>query len=202
MFSGSRSTSIGGGFFTAVTGDFHAHFPGTSERNEIQSPGRIAPSVGFYQIPLSRTINLDEPVKTDGIVMFRSSILNLDPTTASTWIDLLGSGGDIILHISFRLLENVIVFNSRPAHGEWLNESRVNLTGSFIGQNYTVTVFDHGDRYQVLTNGRTKSYYYKQLKGDVTAVSYNTNVGQTSIFSDTIAAQTYNSFAALVPGSA
>ena len=161
------------------------------------------PSVRFYQFPFGdrlQPVDLVDPITTDGIVIFRSSKLNLIPSANNTSINLFGADGSIILCVAMRRVEDVIVLNSRTASGTWLVEQRIRFSGSFDGQNHTITVYDHGDRYQVLTNGTTRIYYDKQLKGDVTAIDYSVYAGETSIFSDNLAVETYNNFAALVPG--
>ena len=161
------------------------------------------PSVRFYQFPFGdslKPVDLVDPITTDGIVIFRSSELNLIPSADHTNINLFGADGSIILCIGTRRVKDVIVLNSRTASGTWLTEQLIQFSGSFDGQNHTITVYDHGDRYQVLTNGTTRIYYDKQLKGDVTAIDYSVFPGETSIFSHNLAVETYNNFAALVPG--
>ena len=166
------------------------------------------PSVHFYQLPYNnegfKPVKLVDPIITDGIVIFRSSELNLNPCTDNdnnnTSISLFAADGSIIFHFGIRRAQDVIVLNSRTASGSWLTEQVIKFSGSFDGQNHTITVYDHGDRYQVLTNGKTRIYYNKQIKGDVTGVDYFVDAGQTSIFSNNIAVETYGNFAALVPG--
>ena len=92
--------------------------------------------------------------------------------------------------------------NSRPANGTWGKEERVPLKGLFVGLNTTITVYDHGDRYQVLIDYKTIHYFVKRIKENGNAVLYSINPDQISPFSDTLAVTTYDSFANIIPNGA
>lgn len=157
----------------------------------------------FYLLPLSQTVNLKSEFIADGIIVFQSATLDLNPsktgtnTIDNTAVNLLNSG-DNLLHISIRRPENAIVFNTLPANGNWGTEERVTLQGKFVGPNTTITVYDHGDRYQILCDYHTVHYYTKRIKKNVTSVSYTINQGQTPPFSNPLAVTTYSSMDKLV----
>ncbi|PVF99326.1 galectin [Serendipita vermifera] len=157
----------------------------------------------FYIIPLTKTVTLKSELKADGIVIFQSAKLDLHPsptgtnTIDNTALNLI-NGNDILLTISIRRVENAVVFNSMLNNG-WGNEERIPLQGAFKGNDTTVMVYDHGDRYQILFNYHTVKYYNKRSQKNATSLSYAINADQVSPFSDSIAANTYTSMAKLLP---
>lgn len=158
----------------------------------------------FYLLPLTKTVALKKEFTADGIIFFQSTTLDLNPsktgtnTIDNTAFNLLSPEEDFLLHISFRRAENAIVFNSRTVNGDWGAEERVTLKGRFVGPDNTVTVYDHGDRFQILIDFHTAHYYTKRIKKNTTSVSYTINPNQTSPFSDPVAVQTYSSLAKMV----
>jgi hypothetical protein len=119
-------------------------------------------------------------------------------TIDNTAFNLLDKAGDILLHISFRRPENAIVFNTCPKNGGWGKEERVTLSGTFIGADTTVTVYDHGNRYQILIDYHTVHYYEKRINQPTSCVSYTINENQTPPFSNPIAVSTYSSLAKIM----
>jgi len=82
-------------------------------------------------------------------------------------------------------------------------QGSLHLKGLFVnGLNTTITVYDHGDRFQVLIDYNTVHYYVKRIQENGTAVSYTINANQVSPFSDTLAVTTYDSFASIIPNGA
>ncbi|KAF9525370.1 Galectin-3 [Crepidotus variabilis] len=163
------------------------------------------PSQHFHQVRLNQTATLPEPVKVDGIIIFRSSEVNMNNLqngeSDNTSLNLLNANEDNMLHISIRRLQNAIVFTTMSNGGGWGPEERVELKGRFDGPNSTIAIFNHPDMYQIIANGRTIHYFKKRIQGDVVKIRYGTNTGQPSVFSDPIAVETYKDWAALVPGS-
>nr|3WG1_A Chain A, Galactoside-binding lectin [Cyclocybe aegerita]3WG1_B Chain B, Galactoside-binding lectin [Cyclocybe aegerita]3WG3_A Chain A, Galactoside-binding lectin [Agrocybe cylindracea]3WG3_B Chain B, Galactoside-binding lectin [Agrocybe cylindracea] len=159
-------------------------------------------AVNIYNISAGASVDLAAPVTTGDIVTFFSSALNLSAGAGSpnnTALNLLSENGAYLLHIAFRLQENVIVFNSRQPNAPWLVEQRVsNVANQFIGSGgkAMVTVFDHGDKYQVVINEKTVIQYTKQISGTTSSLSYNSTEG-TSIFSTVVEAVTYTGLAKL-----
>lgn len=154
----------------------------------------------FYLCSLDGKVQLNEPLKTDSLVVFQSASLDLKPSQTGNQIDnsalnLLDQQNNVMLHISIRRTENAIVFNSREHNGNWGKEERVTLKDRFVGPNVTVTVYDHGDRYQILIDYRTVYYYNKRIRGDCTTCSYSMNQGQSPVFSNPIAVNTYKTMA-------
>ena len=161
----------------------------------------------FYLLPITQTVTLKTPFKAENIIVFQSAKLDLTPSTGpgidNTAVNILDALGDVLLHISIRRKEDAIVLNSRPANGIWGQEERVPLKGLFVdAPNTTITVYDHGDRYQVLIDYKTIYYFVKRIQKNGTAVLYSINPDQISPFSDTLAVTTYDSFANIIPNGA
>ncbi|KAJ7690387.1 hypothetical protein B0H17DRAFT_936144, partial [Mycena rosella] len=116
-----------------------------------------------------------------------------------TSLNLVAENNDIVLHISFRRDENAIVVNARSSAG-WLSEERTSFGNKLEGNNYTVTVYDHGDRYQIAFNGRTGHYFTKQIQADVAALQYFVDLGHQTLLSDPVVAEHYVDLSALVKG--
>ncbi|KAA8893847.1 galectin [Sphaerosporella brunnea] len=157
----------------------------------------------FYLLNLDQTVKLSQEFKPDGIIVFHSAILDLNPSkTGTSEIDNtainLKHGNDILLHISIRRKENAVVFNSKTANGNWGAEERIVLKGAFSGPNTTITVYNHGDRFQILFDYHTVHYYNKRIQANADNVSYNRNPDQTPPFSNPLAFSTYSSLAKMV----
>jgi hypothetical protein len=161
----------------------------------------------FYLLPIGEKVELKQEFKAENIIVFQSAKLDLTPSSGTgidnTYVNIISADNNILLHISIRRAQNAIVLNSRTADGPWGTEERVTLEGRFVnGLNTTITVYDHGDRFQVLIDYNTIHYYEKRIHENGTAVSYNTNEGHTSPFSDVLAVTTYDSFASIIPNGA
>ncbi|KAF8127082.1 concanavalin A-like lectin/glucanase domain-containing protein [Mycena galopus ATCC 62051] len=152
----------------------------------------------FYLIPVNNNV-VCQRVSGDGIILFRSSELNLASPANHTSLNLLAENNDIVLHIDFRCDEDAIVFNARNSEG-WLREERISFGDKLKGNNHTVTVYDHGDRYQIAFNGRTGHYFRKQIRGDVVSLQYLVDTGHQALFSVPVVAETYVDLSALVKG--
>jgi len=154
----------------------------------------------FYLLPLTQSVNLKRELNADGIVVFQSASLDLDPSKINTAVNLKNEG-DILLHVSIRCGEKVIVFNSKTATGNWGPEERESLENRFVGPDTTITVYDHGDRYQILFDYHTVHYYLKRIHKNATSVSYTVNQDKTSPFSDPLGVFAYASMKELVAGT-
>jgi hypothetical protein len=165
----------------------------------------IAPTFQFsmsslYLIPVNGVVELSQRVSGDGIIMFRSSELNRASASSHAMLNLLAEDSAIVLHISFRREEDAIVFNARNSAGCWLTEKRISFGDRLKGNNHTVTVFDHGDRYQIAFNGRTGHYFTKQIRADVAFLQYSVDTGHQALLSGPVVAETYVDLSALVKG--
>ncbi|KAF8251999.1 galectin [Wilcoxina mikolae CBS 423.85] len=157
----------------------------------------------FYLLSVSQTIHLKNELKGDGIIVFQSAELDLTPSTTGTNVldsmsVNLKNGGDYLLHLCICRAENAIVLNSRTATGNWGSEERETLGGKFVGLNTTITIYDHGDRYQILFNYHTVHYYTKRILKSKTRISYYINEGQSLTLSNPLAVTTYSSLEKLV----
>jgi len=153
-------------------------------------------------IPVNKTVKLSNSIHTDGIIIFRSSQLNrsMDNHEAHAGLYLVADNKDVVLHIGFRRDEDVIIFNARMSSGKWLRADRIPLGNRLLGKNHTVTVYDHGDNFQILFNGKTGHSFKKQLQGQVSSLMYDVGNDKIPLFSDPLVAETYDNFAALVVG--
>ena len=153
-----------------------------------------------YLISLNQTVLLSEPLQRGGVVVFHSPELDLSPASHhvaanNTYIDFLASNGHVILHIGFRPSYDQLVFNSSA--GAWMREDRIGFHGRFKdGQDHTVAVYDHGDRYQIHCDGEIALSYIKQLNGEVTSITYALDHDH-GMFSDPILVEIYPDSAAL-----
>jgi hypothetical protein len=153
----------------------------------------------FYQLEFEKPCDLKREFKFDNIVNFQSSELDLKPSSTGTGqldntsLNLM-HGGDICLHISIRRNEDAVVFNAKPANGNWGTEERIKLEGSFKGPCTSITVCDDGDRYQILFDYHTVHNFNKRMhkEAGVNRVSYRANANQTPPFSKTLAMSVYS----------
>ena len=170
---------------------FTAHF------SSAPSPTETVTMASLNLIPVSKTVHLGQSIKPDGFIIFRSSQLNIGPTINHTSLNLLSDNSDIVLHIVFRRVENVIGFNASRS-GNWFNEEQITFGERLRGHNHTVAIYDHGDNYQILFNGKTGHYFKKPIRAEASSLQYN--AGQDPHFSDPIVAETYVNWTALVSG--
>lgn len=147
-----------------------------------------------YLVPVNGAVTLQKAIEPGGIVVFQSASWEWDSSRINdqTSVNIL-AGDDHLLHISMRQGQNAIVFNSRTANGAWGIEERKPLQGAFVTPSASITVCDHGDRYQILFSFQTVHYYVKRIKANTTHVSYHINPRQTSPFSDLLVVSTYDS---------
>lgn len=156
-----------------------------------------------YILRVRAVIYLRKQLASDNIIILRSSTIDLF-NSANTDINLLNSSGQMILHIAFRRTENVIVFNTFRAN-RWESEERVGFEGHFTYEDGhikpapSITICDHGDRFQVMINHRTIHYFNKRfLDSNATAISYNSSPNHKSLFSDNLDVDVYSSLASLL----
>ena len=156
--------------------------------------------MGFDFLSIGKTIKPKKEFKVGGIVVFRSTTLDLRPPTSgndNTSINVV-RGDNILLHISIRRKENAFVFNSKPAGGNWGPEERKPLKGAFNYDQTSITVYDHGDFFQVLVDYETIIYYKKRIAGNADGFSYNVDA-TPSPFSNPLVVSIFPSFAGIVP---
>lgn len=165
----------------------------------------------LYLLPLNKTVTLDNfALNTGAIMIIRSTTLDLtvkpgatDPTADKTAINLMNKSSEgILLQIAFLRSENSIVFNSafKGPTGAlvWGDQETVQLQGTFVGPDTSITIYNHDDRFQILIDYRTVHYYTKRSDATASALSYSTNANQTSPFSHTLTVDAYPAFANLM----
>ncbi|KAF8460917.1 galectin [Kalaharituber pfeilii] len=156
----------------------------------------------FYLLKLGGALTLSNAVQADGIVIFQSAFVDVRscPVGDNTSFNLLNRSGDCLLHITFRRPKNVIVFNARRHDGGWGSQESIPLAGAFKTDGLaTVTVYDHGDRYQILIDGRTVHYFQKRFHDAATQVSYGTDASPPP-FSDPVAVTQFQNIGELSAG--
>ena len=156
----------------------------------------------LYLLPAGPIVDLHDEFTSDGIIIFRSATLDLI-SARNTSINLYNGDGDIVLHIVFRREAKKIVFNThRSETSTWEREEHVGFEGKFNhGQDTTVTIYDHRDRFQILVNYRTIHYFKKRFPDNVvTAIAYRFD-GPQSLFSEYLTVDTYPCLANLLPRS-
>ncbi|KAF5590567.1 FAD NAD(P)-binding domain protein [Fusarium subglutinans] len=128
------------------------------------------------------------------IVFYSSSYDPVPDTTASidnTSVNITSADDEDLLHISFRRVENQIVFNSRLKDTQgnlvWGSEERVPLQGVFSKTDVTILVRLEDDVYQVYVDDSIIHSYKKRIRKDARGVSYRANT--KSLFTDPIQVQ-------------
>ena len=145
-------------------------------------------------VSLNERIGLSSPLTNDSLVILHSQELNPTPEPQAhidnTNVNFYNEEGNNILHISFRRVEKQIVFNTAPDGVSWEREERVGLSDVLLRNDTFIVVYDHGDRYQILVDGRTVHHFNKRYGGEGVEVSYEVNkYTQNPIFSHTIDVQ-------------
>ena len=156
----------------------------------------------FYILEIKNTTTLQEAVRNDGVIVFKSATLDLvdaDGGWDNTALNLVNAAGDIILVIAIRRRQQIVVFNNKPAGGSWTSEEIIPFSDQFSGPGATVTVVSHPDRFQILFDNKTVHYFNKRGNdNDVTSVAYTINADQgTSLFADNLGVTTYASLPSL-----
>ncbi|KAH6891848.1 galectin-2 [Coprinopsis sp. MPI-PUGE-AT-0042] len=116
----------------------------------------------LYHLSPNTKVQLQSAFKAESIAIIRSSKLAFDAS----------QDGDTALHISIRPKEQVVVFNTRVKDGAFGPEERISFNDRFKNPNPTITVYDHGDRFQVLFDYATVKYFNKRSEKDVAAILY------------------------------
>ncbi|KAF8550246.1 hypothetical protein OG21DRAFT_1514251 [Imleria badia] len=152
-----------------------------------------------YTLDISTQVYLRADVTTDGIIAFwpvaydRTPDPNkgIDNTNLSLW----DNHSNVLLTISFRRVENAIVFNTNTVGKGWGKEERVPLDGKIAtpASKTAIMVFDFGNHYHILIDYRTVHSYNKRLTGNVRSVSYGVNPGQIPVFGNRMQVVTYSS---------
>ncbi|TFK27610.1 hypothetical protein FA15DRAFT_723074 [Coprinopsis marcescibilis] len=151
----------------------------------------------FVLLNANQVVKLGQDITNENILLIQSTKLAFTSSQGTTYFNLLSAAENIILHISIRPSQNVIVFNSRTKDGSWGPEERIPLAGQLEGNNPSITIYDHGDRYQILLDLKTVLYYNKRIKESGVMLGYFQD--QSSAFGNTLAVEVYDSLADIVP---
>ncbi|KAL9616222.1 MAG: hypothetical protein Q9160_008880, partial [Pyrenula sp. 1 TL-2023] len=140
------------------------------------------------------TVTLHDAIETGGLVTIQSA--SWDENNATTAINLLNNSGDKLLQMSLRQSTNDIVFNSQPANGQKGEEGREVLKGFFLLPDFSITIFDHGDRYQLLFSHQTVDYFNKRIHGVISSIPYD-YPGEDTPFSEALVVSVYDALGIL-----
>ena len=216
LFDGSQNVQLGGGSYVAIQGGVHYHDRPreTSQQSSIflvfHKPPDMCPVPGpehnnfaniHFILQVGAVVYFRKKITSDGIIILRSSTVDLFNSGPNTAINLLNTSGQLILHISFRRDENVIVFNTHR-RGRWEVEERVGFQASFTSEDGhiqpspSIAICDHGDRFQVMINYHTIHYFMKRFLDNAAAISYQSE--NKSLFSDNLDVNVYPSLANLL----
>ncbi|KAH6911549.1 galectin-2 [Coprinopsis sp. MPI-PUGE-AT-0042] len=152
----------------------------------------------LYHLPANGKVQLESAFKAESIAIIRSSKLAFNPSQGAAIFNFDSEDHDTVLHISIRPRDHVVVFNSRVRDGTWGPEERITFDARFKDVNPTITVYDHGDRFQILFDYTTVKYYNKRNEKDVAAIVYGVDETRGLAFSEMLTVDVYASFAELV----
>ncbi|TFK27607.1 hypothetical protein FA15DRAFT_701808 [Coprinopsis marcescibilis] len=143
-------------------------------------------------------VTLQDEFKAAGIMIIQAPILDASAPHGESSINLLSKGMNCLLRITFRQGSNDIAFNSCPKAGSWGNEEHVSFDGRF-GVKPRITVYDHGDRFQIIFDNTTAIYYNKRIREDTKTVSYSIESDKTVVFGEQLGINTYSGFGEISP---
>jgi Galactoside-binding lectin len=154
----------------------------------------------LYHLSANTTVTLVSPFKAEAIAVIRSTKLAFDANQLPTRINFLSEDGDILLHISMRPGLKTVVFNSRTKDAAWqaAGEEVITFEDRFKNVNPTITIYDHGDRFQVLFDGATVKYFTKRSEKEVAAIFYGGDETKGLGFSNPLTVDVYASLAELL----
>ncbi|KAI0846452.1 fungal fucose-specific lectin-domain-containing protein [Daldinia vernicosa] len=153
-----------------VSAIFKLAAAGASSYNPPQRPQFNTP----YYLSKGTTVELTKAVNPGSMVSFQSSLWDwrTSRTGENTSLDLFNDAGDYLLRISLRQEEHQIVLNSRHANGPWGSEERIHLRDTYIASNFSISVRNHGDGYELQFSHQPAAYYKKRIPGGISSVSY------------------------------
>jgi hypothetical protein len=151
----------------------------------------------LYHLTNGVRVPLQTPFKAESIAIIRSSKLAFSPNQGVTGFSLVGANNNLHLRMGFRPREDAVVLN-HAKDGYWGTvEEKIPLAGKFKNANPTITICDHGDRFQVLFDNVSAIYFKKRIEGDVIAISYD-YAEQEHGFSDILTLDVLSSFSELI----
>jgi Galactoside-binding lectin len=152
----------------------------------------------LYHAAVNTPVQLASPFVPESIAIIRSTSLAAINGSQNAAFNLLSDAGDILLHITIRATEQVIVLNSQVKNGEWGAEERISLADRFKGPNPTITIYNHGDRFQILFDYVTVKYFTKRIDKTATSIAYNADEAKGLLFSNVVTVDVLASFAELI----
>ncbi|KAF4971520.1 hypothetical protein FZEAL_9835 [Fusarium zealandicum] len=139
-------------------------------------------------LSLGESISFDKVFDAGSFILFYSPIYSLVPeknvNIDNTSLNIHSAKSDQLLHISFRRVENQIVFNSKPSGSNWGTEERVSLQGVFSKTDATIGVRLEDEFYHIYIDDFIIHTYKKRIIKDAQNISYRT--ASESLFTNPI----------------
>lgn len=144
-----------------------------------------------YTLELGGTIFLKTPLQMGMVIAFKSEHLDLTPSDLGpTKLQLWNENNDIVLQILIQRRPNMVPFmlnacrQMSPVDGWGEAEEIRNVASSWSpAANFTISVHDRGDQYQVLFNLTTVHYFHKRfsMSSTATKVTYLQEYGARTL---------------------
>ncbi|KAE8363174.1 hypothetical protein BDV27DRAFT_159078 [Aspergillus caelatus] len=184
--------SISGGAEGAFNPDLY-------NRTPEPSPPKIQPPKATLE--LRNSLCFRQQLGTDSVIIVKSALVDLTPPSPSesdmTQLSITNGLGDIVFHISIRRTQCAIIFNTKPASGQWGPEVEVQLERHFRGQDEaTILIHDQGEGYETFVNWTHVHWFEKRIWPTAPqAIHYGLSDGQgaTSVLAPKLQVFTYPS---------
>ena len=88
------------------------------------------------------------------------------PSKEGTTVNLMDGEGGILLHINYRMEQEVLVLNTKPAGGSWGTEQHVNDFYFPPGEEIELIAIGEDDQFVITANGQEIATYEYRLPVD------------------------------------
>jgi hypothetical protein len=135
-------------------------------------------------LELGYSLPFKQQLGTDSVIIVKSPTVDLTlPSTRGsdmTQLSITNEAGDTVFHISIRRTQGVIIFNAKPASGQWGPEVKVPLERRFKeNDEATILIHDQGEGYEIFTDWTHVQWFEKRIKATVPkAIHYGLSDGQ------------------------
>lgn len=145
----------------------------------------------MQSLRVNNDLSFPTPIGAGGSILIQARKVDLNHDTSATGrdatvVELICGAGNQLLHMSFRRVDDVIVFNSKNAGWNWGTEQRIPLRATFPRSPTSLLVKVQRAGYVVLVDGAVVKEYRHVIPGDVARLVYRSESG-SPLFSDEIA---------------
>jgi hypothetical protein len=184
--------SISGGAEGAFNPDLHNRTP------EPPLPKILPPKA---TLELGHSLPFKQQLGRDSVIIVKSPMVDLTLPSARgsdmTQLSITNMDGDVVFHISIRRTQGVIIFNTKPASGQWGPEVKVSLERRFKEKDEaTILIHDEGEGYEIFIDWTHVHWFEKRIKATAPkAIHYGLSDGQeaTSVLAPKLRVFTYPS---------